>query len=298
MSINVDPKFIQDLLITGTYPDETLNQYNIFRREQPQTRRRYPSCEIIYKPEGQTKDRKQTDKSLGFIIRYYDKIVGGRDEQNDVLKQVEDEIISLIDGSTLEDPNILLQTEQWERNHIQRDESHPEYNVSILTISVKTRIQSGAINDAILVFKTSTSTVNTPPGGDYTYTEVFDTEIMEGYRTIEEQVTKNPDDGLGVPLRFRGGWNSRFLTHIPVKTTDIGTTGDKVNQLNTLLQFGEKPIIGLIFTKNTADSPTAKQINQAIKLDIEKVEYAYPYNDMTIYRVYGWLVKPSSITTT
>jgi hypothetical protein len=293
----IDPLFIQTLLIGGVYPDNTLNAYNIFRREQPPTRRIYPSCEILYTPESQTKDRKQTDKTLGFEIRYYDKIVGGRDEQNDILKQVEDEIISLIDGSTLEDPNILLQTEQWTREHIQRDRSHPEYNLSTLKILVKTRIQSGAINDAILVFKTSTSSVKTPPGGDYTYTECFDTEIMEGYRTHEEQVTVS-DDGKGIPIRYRGGYNSRFLTHIPVKRADIGTTGDKVNQLLILLANGEKPTVGLILTKNTSDSPTAQQISHAMQIDIEKVEYAYPYNDLVIYRVYGWPIKPTTITTT
>jgi len=296
MTTNIDPAYIQTLLIAGDFPDNTLDEFNIFRREQPQTRRRYPSCEIIYTPEGQNKDRKQTDKTLGFEIRYYDKIVGGRDEQNDILKLVEDEITEIIDAAILEDPNIVMQTEQWVRNHVQRDESHPEYNVSILKLFVKTKIEAGSLNDAILVFSKSASTVNSAPASDYTYTECFDTEVSEGYRTHEEQVTKNPDDGQGVPLRYRGGFNGRFLTHIAVKSTDIGSTGDKVNQFKTLLSTNEKPTIGLILTNNTNDSPTIVQIQHAISLDVEKVEYAYTYQDLVVFRVFGWVIKPTTLT--
>lgn len=296
MVTNIDTDYLQGVLIAGTYPDNTLNQYNIFTYEQPVHRRSYPSCEIIYVPEGQLQDRKQTDKTLGFEIRYYDKIVGGRSQQIDVLKQVEDVIMSLIQGLKLEDPNLMTQTFQMGRQHVQRDEDHPEYNLSTIKINIKTRTQSGVINDAILTWLT-TSTVLNNPGSNYQYTEVFDTEIMEGYRSTEELVTVSPI-APGVPIRYRGGYFSRFLTHIPVKTTDVGSTGDKVNQLQTLLANGEKQQINFLFVKNTDDSPNQHTISHSVTIEIDRIEYAYPYNDFTIFRVYGFLIQPSSLSVT
>lgn len=292
MSTTVTPTTIQAILVAGSWPDNTLNTYNIFDTEQPKTRRRYPSCEIIYVPEGHLEDRKQTDKTMGFEIRYYDKIVGGRSQQIQVLKSVEDEIMALVDVSTtiLEDPNILVQTFQWTREHVQRDETHPEYNVSILKIFIKSRLEAGQINDAIMNLSVPTGTNSNP-------SQIFDTEVYEGFRTTEEAVTKH-EDGPGIPLRYRGNFQSTFITHIHVLKSDIGTTGDKANQLNTLDAFGEKQLITVTLTQNTDDSPTKHTISWPFIVEVDRVEYAFTWNDIVVFRVYGHLTKPSSTNMT
>ena len=292
----VTPSYIRTILLTGTYPDNTLTEDNVFDAEQNETRRRYPSCEIEFtSPESFLKDRKQSDKTLGFEIRYFQKRLAGGSDEVALIKQVEDAIILILETATLEDPNQLIITEQWERDYKQRDRTHPAYWISVLKVFVKTRLVAGPINDAVLIFRTSTSSVSVAPSQDYTYVECFDTEIMEGYRTHEEQVTVSPISP-GVPIRFRGGYNSRFITHLPVKTVDFGTTGDKVNNLLTLLSSDEKPIIGLRFTKNTDDSPTIHTIQEDIKVDIERIERAYLYNDFVVYRVFGFLTQPSTLS--
>lgn len=297
MTVTIGPDQIKTALIAGTWPDNTLNEFNIFDYEQLESRRRYPSCEIVFTPESTNDTRQQSEKTVGYEIRYYDKIVGGRSEQLSILKQVEDEITAVIKPLILEDPIILNQTGGWNRNHVQRNRAHPEYNVSILKIFTKSRFEAGQLMDATLTFIKNDSEVKNPPTGDYTYSQVYDTEIYEGYRTVEEQVTINPEVNIpGVPYRFRGGFNSRFITHIHIKSSDIGSTGNNINKFNTLLDNGEKPIFALKYLAPTDDSPTGHTINHPIFVDIERVEYAYQSNDITVFRIFGWTVEPSTMS--
>jgi hypothetical protein len=281
------------IIDTGTY-NVTFQTYDI---EQLEKRRRYPSIEV-YKdvPASQQNDKKQTQTRYNFKIRIFQKLLSKEisSKINTDQEQAENEIESLLDSASLGDHKILTESLSWDRD--QQRTYHPYYVISTLNLTIVGVKTTVITTDALLVFSKNNSTVNSAPASDYTYSEIFDTEIMEGYHTHEEQVTVSPVSP-GVPIRFRGGYYSRFLTHMAVKSTDFGTTGDKVNQLNTLLSSSqEKPIIGLVFTDKTTDTPTTHQIQEAITVDIDRVERAYTYNDLIVYRIYGFLTKPSVIS--
>ena len=95
--------------------------------------------------------------------------------------------------------------------------------VSTLKITVRQITPSTATADGDLKFDVSESSVDNAPSGDYTYTEVYDVDLSEGYRDIIEKYT-----GSNVPLHYAGDFNGILICNIPIKAADLGTTGDKL----------------------------------------------------------------------
>lgn len=293
------PTSIRTQILTGTYPSNTIQSdgSNVFAYEQNVRRRRYPSCEIVaIQPQSTDETKKQTILTTIFEVRFFIKTLGIVEDEITTLKSVEDEIKNTIESMILDDHKLVFESKQWSRRHVQRDADHPSHQVSVLRISVRRITPTTATSDARLIFDVSvTSGVNNEPLENYTYTNVYDVDISSGYREILEPVTDNPD-GLNIPLHYSGVFDGRIIFNVPVKNSDLGSTGDKLNKLEILNSNGEKGVIGLTFTDKTMDS-TPLTLREVILCRVESVQRLYHHADQTVFRVIGRIIKPTTITT-
>jgi hypothetical protein len=280
---------IRTQLLLGSYPDNTLNTDNIFDYAQFATRRRYPSCEITtIQPQSTIETKKSTDKIVSYEISYYDKNLGLRSDDVATQKSVEDVIMAQMESMVLQDHKITFESKTWNRESFQRDGSHPAYMVSTLKITVRQVNVTTMTPDGVLKFDVSESTVDGAPVADYIYTNVFDVDLQSGYRDIEEGHT-----GSNIPVHYAGHIQGRFICNIMVKSTDLGTTGDKLNKLPLLRTNGEKPKIAFIYTNKTADSST---ITNTFTAEPESVQALYKTNDGVVFRLIAKLISDITVT--
>ena len=282
---------IKTQILTGTYPENTINDYNVYDYEQYDKRRRYPSCEVwTTQPESTIESKKTTETTVGFEIRYYVKNLGLRSAQITSQKDVEAEIMRVIEAMTLQDHKVVLESKVWAREQVGRfGGNFPSYVVSILRITVRQITPSTATADGVLVFKDG-SLVDNDPEADYTYSEVFDVDLIGGYKSIPERYT-----GSNLPARYAGDFEGRLICNIPVKTADLGTTGDKLNKLITLRTTGEHPDVTFIYTNKTGGA-SPSTITETFTVKPESLQRLYRYQDTVVYRFIGIISTPSVIT--
>ena len=283
---------IKTQILAGTYPSGTIESGNVFDYVQYEKRRLYPSCEIVtIQPESTVETKKTTETTVGFEIRYFVKNLGIRSDSILTQKSVEDTIRSQIEAMTLQDHKVVFESKLWQREQVGKfGADFPPYMVSTLKITVRQVVPSTATADGVLVFKSTGSTVDSNPGSDYTYTEVFDVDLSEGYRDIEEKYT-----GSNVPLHYAGDFIGNLICNIPIKASDLGTTGDKLNKLITLRTVGEKPDVKFVYTNKTGgESPST--ITETFVVEPERLQRLYRYQDTVVYRLTARVITPSSIT--
>jgi len=282
---------IKTQVLAGTYPENTLNDDNVFDYAQFVTRRRYPSCEIVTtQPQSTIETKKSTEKMVTFEISYYDKNLGLRTDDVATQKSVEDVILAQMEAMVLQDYKVTFESKTWSRNSFQRDGGHPAYMVSTLKITVRQVNVTTMTPDGVLKFDLSESTVDGAPVADYIYTNVFDVDLQSGYRDIEEGHT-----GSNIPVHYAGHIQGRFICSIMVKAADLGTTGDKLNKLPLLRTNGEKPQIAFIYTNKTADSST---ITNTFTADPESVQALYRTTDGVVFRLIARLISDIAVTIT
>ena len=282
---------IKTQVLAGTYPENTLNDDNVFDYAQFVTRRRYPSCEIVTtQPQSTIETKKSTEKIVAFEISYYDKNLGLRTDDVATQKSVEDIILAQMEAMVLQDYKVTFESKTWSRNSFQRDGGHPAYMVSTLKITVRQVNVTTMTPDGVLKFDLSESTVDGAPVADYIYTNVFDVDLQSGYRDIEEGHT-----GSNIPVHYAGHIQGRFVCSIMVKAADLGTTGDKLNKMPLLRTNGEKPEIAFIYTNKTADSST---ITNTFTADPESVQALYRTTDGVVFRLIARLISDIAVTIT
>jgi len=283
---------IKTQILTGTYPENTINDNNVYDYEQYDKRRRYPSCEVwTTQPESTIESKKTTETTVGFEIRYYVKNLGIRSSQITSQKDVEAEIMSVIEAMTLQDNKVVLESKVWAREQVGRfGGNFPSYIVSVLRIVVRQITPSTATADGVLKFDLSESNVDSAPGADYTYSEVFDVDLIGGYRNIPEKYTSS-----NIPHYYAGNFEGRLICNIPVKAADLGTTGDKLNKLITLRSIGETPDVTFIYTNKTGGA-SPSSITETFTVKPESLQRLYRYQDTVVYRFIGVISSPSAIT--
>lgn len=280
---------IKTQLVAGVYPENTLNSDNIFDYEQYINRRKYPSCEIVTtQPESTTETKAQTEYSTQYEIRYYSKNLGDRTDEVAGQKSVEDVIIAQIESMVLQDHKVVFESKIWSRQNVQRSGSHPAYHVSILKISVRQVTPTTATPDGTLEFILIGSDVTNPPAGNYTYTNVFDVDFQTGYNDIDEGYT-----GSNIPAHFAGHINGRFIANIMVNSTDLGTTGDKLNNMDKLNTAGEKQNYRFRYTDKTADELSIVNVFDG---EVENVNAVYRVNNGVVFRIIVKLISDNSVT--
>ena len=283
---------IKTQILTGTYPSNTIETGNVFDYIQYEKRRMYPSCEVVtVQPQSTVETKKTTEVVVGFEIRYFIKNLGIRSDSILTQKAVEDEILSKIESMTLQDHKVVFESKIWQREQVGKfGADFPPYMVSTLKISVRQIIPSTATADGVLKFDLSESDVDSPPSGDYTYTEVFDVDLSEGYKSIPEKHA-----GSNFPLRYAGDFGGTLICNIPVKAADLGTTGDKLNKLITLRTTGEHPDVTFIYTNKTGGEAPCK-ITETFTVKPDTLQRLYRYQDTVVYRLTATITTPSVIT--
>ena len=283
---------IKTQILTGTYPENTINDNNVYDYEQYDKRRRYPSCEVwTTQPESTIESKKTTETTVGFEIRYYVKNLGLRSAQITSQKDVEVEIMRVIEAMTLQDHKVVLESKVWAREQVGRfGGNFPSYVVSILRITVRQITPSTATADGVLKFDVSESSVDSAPVADYTYSEVFDVDLIGGYRNIPEKYTSS-----NVPKYYAGNFEGRLICNIPIKAADLGSTGDKLNKLITLRSIGETPDVTFIYTNKTGGA-SPSTITETFTVKPESLQRLYRYQDTVVYRFIGVISAPSAIT--
>jgi len=284
---------IKVILDAGVYPTNSVSPETIYDFARP--RKRYPSIEIeMVQPEGKSETKERTEQSYQFQITILTKQLGLGSDEVSTQRAIELEIVNLLNAAVLGDHKVINESFNWKRDY--PDKAHPYFVHSVLTISIRRVVSTQAIPDGVLVIDVSASNIDNKPGSNYTYTNIYDVEISEGYRDHHEIVTSNNEEGTLIPLHFAGSFSGRFIGHMHVKADDIGNTGDKVNQLMTLRSNGEKPEAVFIYTQKDADSPNPATITETFTVEIDEVVRLYSHQDLVRYRLLGTLVKPSIIT--
>ena len=281
---------IKTQVLAGTYPENTLNDDNVFDYAQFVTRRRYPSCEIVTtQPQSTIETKKSTEKMVTFEISYYDKNLGLRTDDVATQKSVEDVILAQMEAMVLQDYKVTFESKTWSRQSFQRDGSHPAYMVSTLKITVRQVNVTTMTPDGVLKFIDIGSTVvDDQPTGDYTYTNVFDVDLQSGYRDIEEGYSAS-----NIPKHFAGHIQGRFICNIMVKNADLGATGDKLNKMPLLTTNGERPEIKFVYTNKTADE---QAITNTFTAEPESVQMLYKTNDAVVFRLIARLITDIIVT--
>lgn len=282
---------IKTQILLGTFPANTLSSDNVFDYPQYDARRKYPSCEIeTIQPESTTETKKSTETTVSFEIRYYNRNLGARTDEVANQKSVEDVILAQMESMTLQDHKVVFESKIWKREQINKTPSHPSYLLSTLRISVRRVNVTTATADGILRFVLANSNVANPPAADYTYTNVFDVDLRAGYRDIEEGYSNS-----NIPKHFAGHLQGNFICSVMVNSTDLGNTGEKLDEMTKLLSTGEKPTYEFVYTNKTNDSST---ITNTFTVEVESVQMQYSTNDGVVFRLIAKLISDVSVVIT
>jgi hypothetical protein len=279
---------IKTQLIAGSYPADTLSSDNIYDFAQYEQRRKYPSCEIeTVQPESTNETKRSTETTVSYEIRYFVRNLGVRTDEVANQKLVEDVIMAQIESMTLQDHKVVLENKTWKRQQVNKAPSHPAYTLSILRVSVRQIITTTATADGTLTFILANSDVANPPASNYTYTNVFDVDLKAGYRDVEEGYV-----GSNIPKHFAGHLQGNFICSIMVNSTDLGSTGEKLDEMTKLLSTGEKPTYQFTYVNKTADSST---ITNTFTCEVESVQMQYSTRDGVVFRLIAKLITDVSV---
>lgn len=285
------PSTIKTQLVAGSYPDNTLSTDNIFDYEQYEGRRKYPSCEIVtIQPESSTETKKSTEYSVTFEIRYYARNLGIRTDEVANQKLVEDAIMTQIESMTLQDHKVVLESKNWSRQSINKAPNHPAYMMSSLRITVRQVTTTTATADGTLTFILANSDVLSPPVANYSYSNVFDVDLMSGYRDKDESYNTS-----NIPVHFAGDIMGHFICSIMVNAADLGTSGDKLNKMPLLLSTGEKPQYQFRYVNKTSDSST---ITNVFDCEVDSVQAVYSTAQGVVFKLIARLISDVTVTIT
>ena len=280
---------IKTQLEAGSFPDNTLSEDNIFDYVQYESRRRYPSCEVsTIQPESTTETKKSTEYTVGFEIKYFTRGLGVRTDEVATQATVEAVIMTQMESLVLQDHKIIFESKTWSRQQINKEPGHPAYLISVLRITIRQITATTAVVDGTLAFQKIGSTVDNAPGANFTYTNVYDVDFDVGYRTIEEGVV-----GSNIPLKFAGHLQGSFICNILVNSTDLGTTGDKLNKMPLLNTNGEKQKYKFIYTNKTNNSST---ITNTFTCEPTSVKMVYSTREGVVYKLIAKLISDNVVT--
>ena len=154
-------------------------------------------------------------------------------------------------------------------------------------------------NDGVMILDTSDTQADNKPAGDYTYTELREVTINEGYRQLP-YLTKDKTRGRGVPHLLRGIFSGVFVANMFGKKADLdGATIDKIE--NIYKPQASTPLIGqqaeIVFfhdLRDTESTPATFRTKSFMRID--RVEKMTDDESLLAYRLYGVLTQPSEFS--
>ncbi len=291
MAISTDS--VLQALKDGIYTLESITPSRFFKVKQPETRRRYPSIELIETPLSETAAEEKSDFVRKFDVRIFLGLHGGTTtgQEDDIsdLELLEQEILFVMNNTTLGEHKITIEDKQWRRDY--KNEALRPHILSVLTFTIRQVTGATSTPDGILTYIIATSTADNKPVADYVYTNVYNVDINEGTTDIDESINSTPN-----PQRFAGDFFGTFIGHIKVSDVDLGATSDKLNELRKIQANGEKQIVSFKFTNKAQNTPTTKTIQRDIKLTVDSINEQYRVGDNTVFRILAKLLEPSATT--
>ena len=174
---------------------------------------------------------------------------------------------------TIYDPTtttgVFFQTKGvWENQDIYPSGTQPELRRKLrftLTRIVSTDDEVFLGYGGVLVFDTSASTGDTLPTSDYTFTQVKNAKLREGYVQIPT-LTKDTTNGVGVPFLDRGLFSGTFFAIMYAKKSDIiGTTTEKLQNIYKTQTILSSTLIGqqadVVFLQSATNTETTNSVN-------------------------------------
>ena len=291
MAISTDS--VLAALKAGTYTLESITASRFFKVKQPENRRRYPSIELIETPLSETAAEEKSDFVRKFDVRIFLGLHGGTTtgQEDDIsdLEVLEQEILFVMNNTTLGEHKITIEDKQWRRDY--KNEALRPHILSVLTFTIRQVTGATSTPDGILTYVIATSTADNKPVSDYVYTNVYNVDINEGHTDIDESINNTTN-----PQRFTGDFFGTFIGHIKVSDVDLGATSDKLNELRKIQANGEKQIVSFKFTNKAQNTPTTKTIRRDVKLTIDSINEQYRVGDNTVFRILAKLLEPSATT--
>jgi len=180
------------------------------------------------------------------------------------------------------------------------DQAQPELK-RILTLRLtQIRAQDDTVfrgNEAVMIFDTSASFGDNKPGADYSYTELKELSIVEGF-DVNAHLTKDKTRGRGIPHLVRGYFHGVFSALIYAKKDDIdGTTLEKIEllyktQVQAPLRSQLAEVVMLHNVTNVV-TPTNDIFQTKSFMRIIRMDKLTSDVSLVAYRIVGRLVQPS-----
>ena len=177
--------------------------------------------------------------------------------------------------------------------------NHPKedaYLIRTLTLTL-TRIVSkstdvfDSFKRGVFIDLSGSSNMDSAPGADYDYTEVYNIEKSEGFRDVELDVTSNPD-GVGVPLFYAGRFSGTLVMHSKMRDNDIGSSADKINSIYMRQTNGEKIEAAIVrtYTNNASQTLTITTV-----VRVQEVRIVEPQTNLLEWQILAKVIKPSTM---
>jgi len=155
--------------------------------------------------------------------------------------------------------------------------------------------------EGVLVFDVSASQGDTKPASDYSYLQVTQIQLDEGWTQIPI-LTKDTTKGIGVPQIVRGVFSGVFSALMFAKKGDIiGSTIDKIQniyepQAKKTIFHQTAEVVLLQKTSDTQTMPSILTVTSTMKID--RITKIFEDNDLLKFRVRGTLTKQSGFGAT
>ncbi len=135
------------------------------------------------------------------------------------------------------------------------------------------------------------SNMDSAPGADKNYTEVFDVLDNEGFRPKELPVTSHPD-GPGVQIFYAGSFGGNLTMTSKLTSSDIGSNSADINQIKNRQANGEyiEAVIVSTYTNNNSQVLTMTRYIHVI--DVKIVQ---GMSNLLEWQITAKIIKPSTM---
>lgn len=193
----------------------------------------------------------------------------------------------------------FVSAKTWRREDM-LDQAQPELKRILMMRLTQVRPNVTTVfrgNTAVMIFDTSDSVGENKPVADYTYTELRELSIVEGY-DANGHLTKDKTRGRGVPHLVRGWFHGVFTALLYAKKADIdGTTLEKIELLYKTQ--GNVPLASqlaeIVMFHNVTDivTPTPNVFQTKSFMRVTRMDKLTSDVSLVSYRIVGRLTQPT-----
>lgn len=279
----------------------------IFAHEQISDKIQTKSIEIIKQSPLITRDVDEflTTETDEFLFRGYYKLQGTSKGPWDIsesdMEDIEEEIERII-GITFNPQNgtniFFTISYNWQNKDSINVKQDPiivrELRIRLTRLFSRATTVFDSFQRGVFFDLSASSNMDTPPGGDVNYTEVFNVAMNEGFREKEVQVTDHPD-GPGIPLFYSGGFSGIITLDAYFRSSEVGAETADLNQIHLRQNNGEKAEVALVRTHTNNNSQT---ITLTTIIRVEQIKLTEPKSSLLQWQILAKIIKPTTMVIT